>query len=163
MNEKREGFTLLEAVLSLALLTAAAVFAAGIFSGQLSLFARRGRLGDARLLAERVGSFLDETLSFGYDFSVDPDEADAVSYRLMEEQGEVRRKWKGGDWEAGKSLGREDGIQGEEGKGGLRVQVEFFDPEYGRVKLRVDILDGDSRVYREERTIISLYEEGERL
>ena len=41
--------------------------------------------------------------------------------------------------------------------------MEFFDPEYGRVKLRVDILDGDSRVYQEERTIISLYEEGERL
>ena len=40
------------------------------------------------------------------------------------------------------------------------IQLEFFEPEYGRVKARVMVLEDEELLWREERTFISLYEEG---
>ena len=63
---------MLEAVLTVAVGTMAAVFAAAFFSQQISLYGRHGKMRGARFRAERVCTLIDETLSLGFRFSVDP-------------------------------------------------------------------------------------------
>ena len=136
---------MLEAVLTVVVGTMAAVFAAAFFSQQISLYGRHGKMRGARFQAERVCTLIDETLSLGFRFSVDPARPERLRFWTMEEEG--RREytltkemfWDEASWE---------------------IQLEFFEPEYGRVKARVMVLEDEELLWREERTFISLYEEG---
>ncbi len=145
MNKGREGFTLLEAVLSLAIGVLAAAFAAQFLAGQLSLYNRYRKMREACMEAERVCAFLEESICMGFDFFVNPDCPEKLYFWEMDEEGRRAQVLEADDmrnvspaWD---------------------VRLEFFDPAYGRVCARVGVYAEDRLVYREERTFISLYEE----
>lgn len=77
---------MLEAVLTVAVGTMAAVFAAAFFSQQISLYGRHGKMRGARFQAERVCTLIDETLSLGFRFSVDPARPERLRFWTMEEE-----------------------------------------------------------------------------
>lgn len=155
-----QGFTLLELVAALSVMSVTAVLIGGFLQSQMRLYYGFERLSKAEGMCGQAYAGLEEILSYGYMYYVDPRHPGELAY-YAREQAACSVETDGRPYEKLPPVSVWPRVTADSLKvdqiDGMTVELDFRGTKFREVRAVIRIMKGEVVVYEQEAVIRSMY------